>query len=284
MIVAATCATLAAMLSYVSAGDTIQITGDCGPVEISRSFTKPVIIDATQATIRGLRITGANIDWRGGTLRAQDGLQGVGPRGYALYVSGTGVSISSATITDARMGAVVVNARNVKFRKNRFWRLRSDGINTSMTNGLTVSYNRFEESIPNPTKCILASGKVLTSVSYRNCDGTWIDGDHADAVQMRNGVENAVLDHNVVSGNTQGLTQMDTTGDLPLKNVRLWANVVQVAHFHTLTLYTCTGCRIDGNTVKRPTGSTIKAIIREGAATRCGNSAQDQPGLDPVCA
>jgi hypothetical protein len=284
MFIGATCATVAAMLAYASGGDTIQLTGNCGPIEIAKDYDRPVIIDATNARVRGLRITGTNVDWRGGTLSAQDGPQGTGPRGYAVYISGgAGVSISNATITAARMGAVVVKSRDIKFLKNNFTRLRVDGLNVSLTQGLTVSYNRFEQSLPNPSTCLLAGGKMVPGIKKSACRGAWTDGDHPDAVQMRNGVVGAVLDHNTVLGNTQGLVQMDTAGDAPLSKVRIWANTVQTSTYHPITLYVCNSCSIEGNTVKRAAGSPLKSVISQGRAARCGNIVPDQPGMDPVC-
>lgn len=284
MFVAATCSTILAMLAYASGGETIQLFGNCGPIVVNKHYDRPVIIDASKAMVHGLQITGKNVDWRGGTLVAQGGMQGRGRKGYALFISGANVSISGATLTKARMGAVVTKANTVRFSNNRFWRLRTDGINASTTTGLTISNNRFEGSLPNPSLCYLRNGQVQRSVRFKDCKGAWADGDHPDAVQLRDGVANAVLEHNIVTGNTQGLTQMDTRGDAPLSNVRIRANLVQTSNYHQITLYDCRGCRIDSNTVLRARGSPIKAVIRKGSALRCGNRVQDEPKEDRVCA
>ena len=233
--------------------------------------------------MHGLRISGGNIFWRGGTLTAEDGLRGKGFRGYALHISGSKVTISGVLFTDARLGAVVLGASQVRFENNRFSGLRADGMNLIRSSGIAVVGNVFEKSRPDPAICRRRDGSVVPGVPKRDCDGTWQDGDHPDAVQMRNGVSDVVLERNIVTGNTQGLTQMDTTGDAPLSNVRIVDNRITTENYHTITLGDCRDCRIERNQVRRGKGSQRKAVIHAGSATRCGNSAQDEKTRDKPC-
>lgn len=257
MILAATCATLASLLAAnPQGGMTVTLEGDCGPIEIAQSFPTRVTIAAEHATVKGLALTGRNITWRGGILTATDGMAGNARRGYAVYVGGQDITVTQATITDARMGMVITNARNIRVASNRFWRLRSDGLHTSRTVNLTIESNDFSEFIPLPT-------------------------DHPDAIQMRDGVTNARIRGNVVRGEAQGIAQMDTTGDLPLALITISGNRVSVAMYHQITLGNCTSCRIEGNLVRRGHPER-KAVIRAGQATRCGNDVQDEPG-DGAC-
>lgn len=283
MLIAATCSTFLAMIAYASGGDTITLTGNCGTIEISRRFPSTVYIDATKATVQGLRISGSRVHWWGGRISAPGGMDAVGLAGYAVKITGQAIRVKSAIITNARKGMVIDQASSVLVDRNRFWRLREDGIIVSRTTGLTVSYNTFSESKPLPTKCTGADGTVTYGVASRDCDGVWVDGNHADAVQMRNGVIKATINDNTVSGPTQGLAQMDTTGDAPLQNVVIRNNSVITDGYHRITLGNCTGCAIRNNIVRKALGSTKKAVILPGAAARCGNFAEDEKVSDGPC-
>lgn len=283
MFIAATCNTIAAMLAFASGGDTITLTGNCGVIEIKRSYSSAVTIDASHATVRGLRITGQNVIWRGGVISAPATMDTSGPNGYAVKISGRNVTMKGATITAAKKGLVIDGAQNVVVDRNKFWRLREDGIIASNTRGMTVTNNAFTESLPLPSRCVAQDGSVTYGVASRNCEGTWADGNHADAVQMRNGIENAVIANNKIRGETQGIAQMDTPGDRPLRTVTVRANTIITDGYHRITLTECLGCVIRDNTVRKIAGSTKKAVILPGKATRCNNSAEDEKTKDGVC-
>lgn len=279
----ATCATILAILAQAAPGSTVQLTGACGPLELRGSYSRPVTVDASRASVRGLRISGRNIVWKGGTLSAADGLRGKGGNGYAVHISGAGVTVKGAVITDARLGMLIHKAAQVRIESNRFTGLRADGMQIVASTGIVVAGNRFENSRPDPTVCITRAGRTVANTPKRDCDGVWDDGDHPDAVQMRDGVADVVIEKNIVSGNTQGITQMDTTGDAPLSNVVIRANEIATDNYHHITLGACRGCRIENNIVKRAKGSQRKALIRPGQATRCGNQAQDEKLRDAKC-
>lgn len=248
----ATCASLAAVLASAKGGAVVQLSGTCGPIEVAREFAAPVTIDASRARVRGLVLSGRNIVWKGGWLTATDGMAGKGPRGYAARITGTGITLRDATLTDARMGLVIHRASDVTVRANRFWRLRSDGINVAQSMKLTISNNDFSETLP-------------------------IAGDHADAIQMRDGVRDVLIEGNTVRGDTQGIGQMDKKDDAPLERVVVRDNDVAIEQYHTITLGACRDCRIEDNRVRR--GRTDrKAVIRSGEAVRCGNAASDDKG------
>lgn len=255
-ILAATCTTLAAMLATAQGGETIALEGDCPSIEIAATPPKRVTIAAEHATVKGLVLSGGNVTWRGGIITAPEGMTGTARAGYAVTITGRDIAVSDATITDARMGMVITGARNVGVFNNRFWRLRSDGLHTSRTVNLTVRGNDFAGFLP-------------------------IAGDHPDAIQMRDGVVNTRIEENVVRGNAQGIGQMDMAGDLPLLGVLVARNRLAVEQYHTITLTSCTGCRIEGNLVRRGREDR-KAVIRAGEAVRCGNDVQDDKS-DGTC-
>lgn len=283
MLIAATCGTFAAMIAYASGGDTIALTGNCGTIEIARAFPSTVYVDATKATVQGLRISGSRVHWRGGRISAPGGMDAIALPGYAVKISGTQIRITSATITNARKGMVIDGARSILVDRNHFWRLREDGIIASRTTKLTVSFNKFSESRPLPTKCIGTDGTIVYGLASRDCAGIWIDGNHADAVQMRDGVIDVTINDNTVSGETAGLTQMDTAGDAALQNVVIRNNSVITDGYHKITLGNCIGCAIKNNVVRKAVGSLKKAIISPGAAVRCGNFAEDEKVSDGPC-
>lgn len=284
MLIAATCNTFLAMIAYASGGDTITLTGNCGTIEISRQFPSTVYIDATKATVQGLRISGSRVHWWGGRISAPGGMDAIGVPGYAVKITGQAIRVKSAIITNARKGMVIDQASSVLVDRNQFWRLREDGIIASRTSKLTVLLNNFSESKPLPSRCVLSDGTVVLGLASRDCGGTWTDGNHADAVQMRNSMTDVTIADNTVSGETQGMAQMDTTGDLPLRNVVIRNNTIVTDGYHRITLTACYDCAIRNNVVRKALGSTKKAVILPGLATRCGNFAEDEKVPDVPCA
>ena len=280
-ILAATCATLAAILATAQPGDTVKLSGDCGEIAVANRYRARVTIDASKASVAGLKLSGTNIAWVGGVLVAPDGMDGFASRGYAVVIAGTGIRLSKALITDAKKGIVIDRARNVVVDNNKFWRLREDGIIASRLVNAQFDDNAFSAFLPRKTRCELADGTVTEGVAQRDCAGTWTDGNHADAIQMRNGVISARIRRNTIAGDMQGIGQFDTTGDLPLERVLIEGNRVAGSQFHQITLYDCLGCRIERNVVRRGDPSR-RAVIRPGTATTCGNDVEGERP-DPLC-
>lgn len=283
MPIAATCASLAAVLASAHGGETVALRGTCPTITIARAFVRPVTIDASKARISGLVLSGANIRWSGGTLSAPGGMDGKGPAGYAVLIrGGRNIHVERAVVTLAKKGMVIDQARSVTVDRVEFTGLREDGIIASQTTGLTVTNSSFADSLPRPTRCTSPAGVVSTAVPRRDCAGVWIDGNHADAVQMRDGVVDARIANNTVRGPTQGITQMDTTGDAPLKRVIIENNRIETSAYHQITLTECTDCAIRRNTVRSERGWDKRAVIRPGQALRCGNDTVDE-GRDQAC-
>ena len=282
MAIIATCMSIAAVLTAARGGETIRLSGDCPAITISKSYARPITIDAGKARVRGLVVTGANINWMGGTITASGGTHGSGPSGYALRIGGRSIGFEDVTFTDAKKGAVIDSSQDVRIERSRFTRLGDDGIVAARTRGLRIVGNIFEASVGKPTEC-LVGGAITYGVPRRNCAGTWKDGYHPDAVQMRNAVTDAVLEGNVVRGSTQGLTQMDTKGDHPLERILIRRNSVITDGYHPITLGDCIDCRIEENEVRRAPGSKAKKVIHAGRASRCGNRVDDERSRDKAC-
>lgn len=283
MPIAATCASIAAILATAQGGETIALSGTCPTITIARSYARPVTIDAARARVGGVVLSGANIRWSGGTLFAPGGLDGKGPLGYAVLIrGGRNVRVERAIVTGAKKGMVIDKARSIVVDRVQFLALREDGIIASETAGLTVTNSRFADSIPRPSSCTSAAGIVTMAVPHRDCRGVWSDGNHPDAVQMRNGVTDVLIANNTVRGPTAGMTQMDTTGDAPLARVVIENNRIETSTYHQITLTECTDCAIRGNIVRAEKGWGKRAVIRPGQARRCGNDTTDE-ARDKAC-
>ena len=282
-IITATPRTLPAALASARSGDTIRLAeGSYRDVRIDRTFSPAVTIEATDTIVRGLRIAGGGVLWRGGTVSAPAGRNGFAAAGYAALVTGQNVTFSGTTFTNAKKAMVLDRAKGVTVMDSSFLRNGEDGIIASRTARLTVLRSRFALTMAKASSCTTVDG-IVYRIARRDClarAGVWADGYHPDAVQMRNGVTDVLLSGNVVEGMTQGLTQMGTTGDAPLARVRIEGNTV-AADGHHITLANCSGCIIRNNVVRRWRRNTYKAVIRPGAARRCENQAQDEPDDGP---
>lgn len=275
MTIAATCATIALALASAKGGETINLKGDCGPMTVAKVYPKQVTVNAGGATVRGLVIRATNLRWRSGTLAASGGYAAPSGAGYGVLIRGAAkVRIEGVLVTDANRGIVIDNSRDVTIADSRFARYGADAIIASAVKGFTVVRNRFSQVIGKATECTTAGG-VVYGLAKRDCAGAWVDGWHADATQMRNGITDALIADNVVEGMTQGITQMDSVGDAPLERVQVERNRVS-ADAHHITLTDCLGCTIRGNIVRRFPGSKWRAVIRAGMARRCENDVQDE--------
>lgn len=289
MTLIATCATIAAVLASAQGGESISLANqNCPTITISKTYAKQVTINGGGSTVAGLVITGKNVRIRSLLITAPGGAFASSTSGYGvrIYNGASNIRFDKVTITVAKKGMVLDNVFNITVAGSKFVLLGEDGIIASRVTGLTVARNTFARTLGKPSECNIG-GVVTYNMSNRHCiaaGGVWIDGFHADAVQMRNGVVRANVYDNVIEGETQGVTQMDTVGDAPLVNVFVYRNTVRTDGYHHITLgANCQNCRIENNRVERQPGSTKKAVIRQGAAARCGNYAQDELTPDKPC-
>lgn len=281
----ATCATILGILASAQEGQTIKLTGSCDSLIISRAYGAEIAVDAKDAKISGLTITGSNIRWRGGVVVASGGRAALGPAGYGIRISGSRITIEGVTVSGARKGIVIDSAQHVEIKSVHFLNLSEDGIIASRSSGLKFIKNTFTGTEAAPTACETQAGRLLgySARACRSFGGIWTDGGHPDAIQMRNGLSNVLIAGNIISGRTQGITQMDTVGDLPLKLVTIRQNRVSTDAHHQITLSDCHDCLIEENVVQRMPGSKRRAVIRAGSAERCGNRVQDERVDDKAC-
>lgn len=272
---AATCATISTVLPLAQPGDTVKLEGDCGEIVVANRYSGRVTIDAAKASVKGLRLTGENITWLGGVLVAPDGMDGFAAKGYAVSIHGANIRLAHALVTDAKKGVVVDQARNITIEQVKFWRMREDGIIASRLVNASFDDNVFSEFRPRPTRCDVG-GVITEGLPKRDCAGIWTDGNHADGIQLRNGVINARIRRNSVFGDFQGaIGQYDTTGDAPLERVLIEGNSARVTGFNSYTLGNCIGCRIERNRAWK--GNPLRRVpVRPGMATTCGNEIEGE--------
>jgi nitrous oxidase accessory protein NosD len=225
-------------------------------LKVTEHFDEPVTYIAHRATIKGLTITGSNVSIVGGNIEAIDGSDGVAVRGYAVNLRGAkNIRLSGLTIRNADRGIVVDNCDGLIIDSCDF-SVRQDGIIANRGQNYQFTSNRFHGFYPRPTTCRIGD-EVQTGLSRRDCEalgGRWTDGDHSDAIQVRNGIKNLVIAGNRIEGIHQGIGQMDSTNDLPLENVIVANNDVRVTGFHSITIPRCSGLQVIGNTTQQLTG------------------------------
>jgi hypothetical protein len=284
-VTAATCASIAAILASAPGGSTIKLSGDCPAVTIKRTYTPAITIEAAGATVRGLTINGGGVVWRGGTFRAPGGMDMRGPPGYASLIrAGRDVVFDGITFTDANRGLVLDEADNITIKNSHFVALREDGIIAAASRNLEITRNDFLNSQPFPSKCTLGD-TVERSVPRKVCEGrggTWKDGNHADAIQLRDAIIGALIGWNRIDGNTQGIGQMAAKTDRPMANVKIVGNYVRVGFPHSITLGKCSDCQIIDNDVAGNGAYKTVLRFRPEMTMACGNKvANGGPGREP---
>lgn len=207
------CLTIGAALAAAQGGETISLRpgSDCARITISKQYAAPVTVDAQGSTVRGIVVNGAaNVTWRGGTVLAREGVT-KGPGGYGLLIrKARSVKVTGSRFGLARKAVVVDKANDVTITGNLFEGVGEDAMIVSATSDLTITRNIIRDTIGKATRCQVA-GNVIEGLSSRDCtarNGHWTDGFHADAVQLRNGVTDALIAENIVSSNMQGIGQI----------------------------------------------------------------------------
>ncbi|WP_310496502.1 hypothetical protein [Sandarakinorhabdus sp.] len=282
----ATCAALALALANPAGGGTYQLTQDCAPVAgkqpgpaltIRARYAAPVVIEAGRHDIAGMAVIGGgNVTLRGGRIMAPGGAQGIWPAGpayYGLLLRGaTGVVIEGTRFTNARKAVVVDESAGITIRFTRCEGGVEDCVIASRTAGLAYVHNIAGPFWTVPTICNIAGAvtKGLGKAACSSAGGTWTDGWHQDVLQLRDKVTDVLAAWNVINTTGQGITQMDTAGDLPLALVRVTGNDIRAGR-HGLTLGRCAGCSIDRNWLASSVPGW-KAVIIPGQALACGNT------------
>lgn len=293
-----TCAALATALANPNSAGTYTLQEDCRsansrPVfDVRTVFAQPVTVVAKGRTVFGLRIQGGgNLIWRGGTIEAPNGsgmnTGGAGPPHYGVLMTGgaRNVRFESVTFTNARKAIVFGGARGLVVDHSRCEGEVEDCLIASNGSGI-----KFTNNIIGPFKKLMRActlpDNMVDSLSKPDCTargGSWRDGWHSDVLQMRNGVSDVYAAFNVIDTQGHGLTQMAKADDAPIRNVRIHANKIRAGR-HGITLGSCDGCLIDGNTLETSMGHLKwRAVIMPGQAKACGNTVPSGGGGRDPC-
>ncbi len=168
--------------------------------------------------------------------------------GLGIFVDvGSGLTLTNNTFKELHRGVVITEVNNLYVANNRFFDLRSDGLNVTGSKQVLIEGNQFKGFFP---------------VSY----------DHPDAIQFHNlgtteWTENVTIRNNMLlpggTGNgPQGVWISDpgTTGfrNFTIENNLLWGKGL----YNGIGLNGVTGARVAGNTVLSPTDDTKSMWIR----------------------
>lgn len=280
MSIAVTCASIASILASAPGGSTLVLRGDCPAITIARSYSPALVIEAQGAVVRGLRVSGGGVLWRGGTIRAPGGIEAAGDAGYGAKVTGRNVTLDTVTFVDFNRAIVTSKAVDFTVRRSQF-ELGQDGIIAAGGSGLNVLGNVFRVTSRRPSICRTATGTVegLPARVCRSRGGEWLDGWHQDAVQIRDGIDGIRIIGNTIVGVSQGIGEMNSKRDAPLSNVLIKDNDIAVSGFHSITIGAgSSNVRIVNNKV-RQTGGRRTVIRVPDTAVACENNVQ-RPG-DP---
>lgn len=258
MIIVTNNAELEQLLSNAGGDFCVHLEGRFNPIRLSQRFALPVRLFAHRAFVPGLTVEGANIQWLGGYIEASGGAYGFAKAGYGILVNSTSqdITINSVTVRNADRGFVTGGGKRINIQ-NCDVSVRQDGIIASGGEDITFAYNKFHDFYPKPSVCTLPDGNVINGISSRSCvaqGGTWRDGDHSDAIQIRNGMKRVSIVGNIIQSISQGIGQMDATNDLPIDFINIIGNNVEVTGFHSITLGRATNAVVIGNRTRQMTG------------------------------
>lgn len=282
------CSELPAYIRTAPEKTTVRITGSCTNMEL-RGRSQPLTIlashpQAEPATIRGLRlIQMSNLQWVGGVI---EGIAGIEPttnwqlqRGVSVDLS-ENIRFSRVAFRSAMRGATFTRSRNVAVTDSVFTTMRSDGVNLADVSGALVAGNQFSDFRPIPTTCTYPDGSIARGLSRTACQtggGSWVDGDHPDAVQMWGKIEDVELRGNQVfapnPGWTQGLNNFGTPTSTTHR-VRVIGNRVLTDHGNGIVFLNCFDCLIRDNFVDKASNTRLHVVrlrFSGGSVTACNN-------------
>lgn len=261
-------------LPGLAPGATVKLpAGQAGPFAIvNQRFDPPVTIDASAATVRGLRVwNSSGIIWRGGTVFADGGPDGKSFNGYAVDIRASKrVRFDDVTFTGGLRGLVAAESRGITVNRGHFTGLRSDGINIAGTSDVLIEASRFENFTP----------KKPTG---NKADGSWKDGDHPDAIQIWTTRANPrmtdiTVRDNIIEGDTQGINTFGPRGD-GYARIRVTGNRLRINYPAAISLVGCDDCTVTGNSAAKLPTARFKANVRlvESTGRFCGNVISDVP-------
>ncbi len=271
-VIAATPSTMPDRLAAARPGDRIVMgPGMYEPVIIEgRDFAPPLTLDAGKARFRlvvrkssGVRVIGGEL---GPALGADpENTYKIGPNGYAATVSQSrDVGFSGTIFADAVRGLTIGRSSDVTVDRATLTRLKTDGINISLSRRVTVTNSSCTEFTPRP-------------------------GDHPDCIQMWSRPEAPPTSDIVLRGNTARGTMQGFTGfnhvrkgvdDGGFDRITIENNTVYGTYPHGVALFAARDSRVVGNKTRPLPGSRFKVGVNLRDCVRCvvdGNDVGRKP-------
>jgi len=294
-IIQATQAEIAAIWPTLNAGDTLQLSGefvDWRPGK--RTFDKRLVVDASQAVVRGLYGGTLNgVDWHGGIIKAGDA-RTIGFRiDHADNFSISGVTLDDDKLTgnglQFYMGSnVVIDGVTGKGFLDAIVLARIDGfaVRNFDLSGMAADC----VDLYNVANGVCEDGKVG--------DRNPASAKHPDAVQLANlgndgylCTENVTVQRIAVNApNMQGVTAFYhsdiTVPNQRYKNITFRDLDIEVGYPQACALYGCDGGLVENVSVRTSAGATYMAMIHVGDGCtnveRYNNTAESYAGKPAV--
>ena len=272
--------TISGILAAATGGFTVELSGIFPLIKIPTNYTNRITIIAHRATVHGVSVSGSNIDWFGGQIEAPNGNDGVAAGGYGIAYGATARDVRwiGCKLRNANRGVAGSGGLRLSWIDCDF-AVRQDGLIIAGGEGFQIVGNRFHDFTPKPTTCTLPNGDIQYGLGSKSCvslGGVWRDGDHSDAIQLRNGCKNFLIAYNKIESISQGIGQMDSVTDAPLDDIQIIGNEVEVTGFHSITIgQNSTNISVIGNRTKQMTGRRSPLRLPVGAIV------QDNEVLSP---
>ena len=258
---AATPANFAQKLAVVRGGDTLVLAPG-NYVEVAfrkRDFSPPLTIEAGTARFRFVAENSSGIRVVGGILGPALGddpenTWKLGPLGYAAKVTRSrDIGFNGTTFADAVRGLVIHQSTDIKIDRGTLTRLKSDGINISSSQRVTVNRSTCTEFSPRK-------------------------GDHPDCIQMwsRPGwapTGNVTLTNNVSKGEMQGFTGFNHVrngvDDGGFDNIVIENNRITGTYPQGIALGMARNSRVVGNTTRTLPGARWRVNVNVRDCDKC---------------
>lgn len=265
----ATPATVVDVISHAAAGDTVKLApGNYDPFALKQHrWSQPVIIDATAATLRSVRLNDiSGLTWRGGTFD-----------GGEAERYGLNVQFSDHIVVDSvkfshflRNGLNIGSVSDGRVVNNSFFDSGSDGIDIALSRRIVVDHNRCTDFHPTP-------------------------GAHPDCIQLWSRptappTADIVISNNQAIGDMQGFTMFNHVrngvDDGGFDRITIENNLARVTNYNGIAVSACRQCIVRHNRVEslpNPAYPRTRAWIKvdtSGGTISCDNLAVSFPN-DP---
>ena len=241
-------------------GDTVRLAAGRYPMLTiqSRTFSPPLTVDATAATMTGVIARGVSgLRWTGGTIDGSNlTVKALTDFGFAAYAA-SNVTVTGVKFNALRVGIVFDHINGGEVSNNSFTAMRTDGVDLAVSRGIVVSHN---------------------ACASFNVDA----GEHPDCIQAWSKAGDPPVADITVTGNSaigtmQGISFFD--GDVNgvaqggFDRVSITGNSVTNTMGNGIAAYNCRGCTVKNNVVSSLPDYIYVAqlVIKGGSVTQCGN-------------